>query len=241
MAGSDEVKEKYVSKSGFVEVPVRRGFDEMLPLWTILEEVKSETGKDCFVCGGYARWCASPKVKPVEATDIDVYCEDEAVFEILKNKIGRTSLEVRHDNPISLTYRKPDAGIFADMLPLQLIKPVLDGAIVAMGDKASILNAFDFTVIRAAIVSSNTVLADADFLHDEEKGLIRIKNIHCPISSTLRCMKYSRKGYFLTPFQCLGLFLDWDSRDDDYRLKLKEFLEKASENEGLTQEEVDEL
>jgi len=54
-------------------------------------------------------------------------------------------------------------------------------------------------------------------------------------------MKYSRKGYWLRPFECLKLFIDWTDRPDDYRVKLVEFLRKASENDGLTQAEVDEL
>ena len=35
--------------------------------------------------------------------------------------------------------------------------------------------------------------------------------------------------------------LHWDARDDDYRNRLLEFVEKASVGEGLTQEEIDEL
>lgn len=110
-----------------------------------------------------------------------------------------------------------------------------------MGSKEEVLSNFDFTVVRAAILSPNTVLVDADFMHDEENKILRLKNIHCPISSTLRCMKYAAKGYWLPPIQALSLFLDWDNRSDDYRRELAEYLAKANGGEGLTQEEIDHL
>jgi len=84
-------------------------------------------------------------------------------------------------------------------------------------------------------------MVDSDFPHDEKRRLLRFKNIHCPISSTLRCMKYSRKGYFLKPFEALKLFTDWDNRDDEYRTKLTAFLQKTAEEGGLSRREIDEL
>jgi len=248
MADKDEHKQDenaskpiYVSKDGFEAVPLRRGFDVIRPLWAILEKVRAETGMDCFICGGYARYCASPRKKPVEAVDVDVYCETEDVFSVLQKTLESEKLEVRHENNISLTYEGPEDGKYAYMPPIQLIKPIQEARIVSLGDKKTILENFDFTVIRAAIISPMEVYVDADFMHDEKHTLLRLKNIHCPVSSTLRCMKYSRKGYWLRPFECLKLFIDWSERPDEYRIKLVEFLQKASENDGLTQEEVDEL
>jgi len=234
-------KEMYKSKDGFEAMPLRRGFDVIRPLWDLLERVKAETGKDCFICGGYARYCASPNKKPKEAMDVDVYCETAEVFDILKAKLEAVGLEVRHENNISLTYESPGDGDFTYLPTIQLIKPLEEARIVSVGDKKTILENFDFTVIRAAILGPSEVLVDADFMHDEKHLLLRLKNIHCPVSSTLRCMKYSRKGYFLRPFECLKLFIDWTDRPDEYRLKLIQFLEKAQGNDGLSQEEVDEL
>ena len=234
-------KPMYISKDGFEVVPLRRGFDVIRPLWKILNEVKIATNKDCFILGGYARYCASPNKKPVEAKDIDIYCEEESIFEVLKAKLLSVGLEQRHENNISLTYEDKKEGDFAYMLPIQLIKPVREARVISFGDRKTILENFDFSVIRAAIQSGSEVMVDADFLHDENHRLLRLKNIHCPVSSTLRCMKYSRKGYFLRPFECLKFFIDWSDRPDEYRIKLIEFLEKAAENDGLTQEEVDEL
>jgi hypothetical protein len=238
---SNERKPMYQSKEGFETVPLIRGFDLIRPLWTVLEHVKSETGKDCFICGGYARWCASPRKNPVVAQDIDVYCETEDMYNLLRQKIEALGLTVRHENDVALTYIAPEEGTLKYLPTIQLIKPIRQARMVAFGDKEMIIRNFDFTVIRAAILSSTQVLVDADFMHDEENRLIRLKNIHCPVSSALRCMKYSRKGYFLRPFECLKLFLDWEDRDDEYKQKLVDFLNKAGDGTGLTQEEVDEL
>jgi len=89
-------------------------------------------------------------------------------------------------------------------------------------------------------MSPPIALVDADFNHDETKRILRLKNIHCPISSTLRCMKYAKKGYWLPSFQCMRLFLDWDSRNDEYREKLGEFFAQF-EGDGLSKKEIGEL
>ncbi len=232
----------YVSKPGFEVVPLLRGFDEIRKLWKILEAVKEKAKADIFICGGYARYCASPRNDVVRATDIDIYSETEDAFNLLKATLKEEySLSVRHQNEVSLTYARKEEGPLAYAPIIQLVKPLKDGAIVAFGDKKTILENFDFTVVRAAILSSEEVLVDADFIHDEKLKLLRLKNIHCPVSSTLRCMKYSKKGYWLRPLECLHLFLDWEKRDDEYKAKLANFITEANKGKGLSQEDVDEL
>ena len=231
----EEVKQVYRSKQGFIKMPIIRGISEIRHLLKILEGYKDVA----FICGGYARYCAAPTASPIEATDVDIYCHDEETFSKLKEEFKE--LEIRHENDVSLTYKRPESGPYAYHVPVQLIKPILEGAIVARGTMETILSNFDFSIIRVGILSEEQVLADADFEHDEKHRLLRLKNIHCPISSTLRCMKYSRKGYYLRPFEGLKLFIDWSNRSDDYRFKLVAFLEKSDQDEGLSKEEVEEL
>jgi len=238
---SEEKPKKYKSKDGFELVPLRRGFTEIAPLWKLLEKVISSTKEDCFICGGYARYCASPKFDPVKASDIDVYSEGEKAYKKIVKLLKQKKLKVKAENDMAITFDRPATGAFHYMPLIQVIKPLTKGKIVSIGNKIDILSNFDFTVIRAAIESPTEIVVDADFVHDESHNLIRIKNIHCPISSTLRCLKYATKGYWLRPMECLKLFLDWGSRTQNYRDKLVEFLDKANEGEGLTQEEVDEL
>jgi hypothetical protein len=237
----EKITGKYKSQDGFEIIKLQRGFTEIIPLWKILNKVISSTKKDCFICGGYARYCASPKFEVKSAGDVDIYSEDESAFNKLKHLLSIKGLKVKSENDMAVTYERPTKGEFHCMPPIQAIKPLKIAKIVSVGTKEEILSNFDFTIIRAAIESPTEVLVDKDFIHDETHNVMRLKNIHCPVSSTLRCLKYAQKGYWLRPLEALKLFLDWDNRSDDYRLKLVEFLDKADEGTGLTQEQVDEL
>lgn len=235
----EKKKPAYKSKEGFVEKRILRGFFEIERL---LEDIRNVSNG--FICGGYVRWMASEHKNPVHAGDVDVYCYDDSDFTKLKEFFEKTrGLEIRFENNISITYKKPESSthIYFAAPIIQLIKPVQEGAVVAKGDMKTVLENFDFTVVRCGLISKEVALVDADFEHDEPNQILRLKNIHCPISSTMRCMKYSRKGYWLPPAQALKLFLDWERRDDDYRLKIKDFIEKANDGEGLTKTEIDEL
>lgn len=228
----------YISQDGFVNVRVLRGFTEITILWGLLGDI---TQHRSFICGGYARYMCSPKHKPESATDVDIYSQNQEDFDALKNIFtGRYALEVNHENDVSLTFKIPKDNDLQYCQVIQLIKPENKGAIVAAGDMQIILSNFDFTVVRVGLVSPTQALADADFLHDEKNGLLRLKNIHCPISSILRCMKYSRKGYFLKPSQAFKLFADWDARDEEYRAKIASLIRK-SEEQNMTQKEIDQL
>ena len=74
----EEKPQPYISKVGFVTVPVLRGFTEIAFLFSIAHTESS------FICGGYARYCASPNKKPTLASDVDIYCKDKETFERLK-------------------------------------------------------------------------------------------------------------------------------------------------------------
>lgn len=226
--------------TNFTVVPLRRGFVEIQNLFNYVVNPM-----DGILCGGYARYCASPLYKPIEASDVDIYCRNDSVYDKIKKRFEEDKLEVRHENEISLTYKRPESKDhpFFYSPPIQLIKPMKEGAIVAVGTVEEILNNFDFSVIRAAILGPNTVLVDEHFLEDESKKQLRLKNIHCPISSMLRCMKYSRKGYWMRPFEALKLCMDWESRDAAYKEKIVKYLHKSMEGgkDSLTKEEVEEL
>lgn len=237
-----EKKKPYKSQDGFELVLLHRGFTEIIPLWEILNDVINRHKADVFICGGYARWCASPKYEPAKAGDIDIYSETKKVYDkLLDRLIYDNNLKIKNENEMAITFEHPNSGVFHYMPPIQLIRPIKDGSIVAKGDKKTILSNFDFTIIRAAIESPDSVMVDKDFLHDETHNILRLKNIHCPVSSLLRCLKYVKKGYWLRPMEAARLFADWMNRDDAYRSKVLDFIAKADVGEGLSQEEVDEL
>lgn len=236
---SDKQNERppsYVSKDGFVTIPIKRGFTEIEELYNaVYQEDKS------FICGGYVRYMGSPKGNPYQAVDVDVYSETEEEYKRLKEFFHSKFLEIKHENNMAVTYHMPAEGSFSACPAIQLIKPIIKGKVVAKGNMEEILENFDFTVVRVAIKNKKEILADADFLHDEEKSLLRLKNIHCPISSTMRCVKYGKKGYYLSPLQTIKLFVDWDARDDEYRANLLGFADKMINEGELTQKEFDEF
>lgn len=242
---ASERKQRYVSRPGFETTPLIRGFDQIRPLWDILEAARTgHPGEDCFICGGYSRWCASVARKPVEAMDVDVFTTGQGMFDHLRTLLEGESGQLgqpRHENDVSLTYNRAKTGPLAYVPPVQLIKPQRTARLVTVGTRQEILENFDFTVIRACIQSPTEVLVDADFRHDEEHHILRLKNIHCPVSSTLRCMKYAAKGYWLKPTECLKLFLDWDARDDTYRATLARFLTTANDGDGLSKTEIEHM
>ena len=226
--------EVYHPKDGFEVVPLLRGFTEIKKLFSFLPS-------GVIICGGYARYCASPRYDPELPSDVDIYCETEDLFNSTKETFKILNLTIKHENDISVTYHRAFEGVLAYTPIIQLIKPVKEAKIVAVGKMEDILTNFDFTVVRAGVLNEDSVMVDADFIHDETHKILRLKNIHCPVSSTLRCLKYSKKGYWLKPFEALRLFLDWQNRDDDYRTKLIDFLKKSDDGDELTQEEVDHL
>lgn len=233
---NEQKKPVYESRNGFETVPIYRGFYEIKKVFEIINPLGA------IICGGYARYCASNHKNPLVGADVDVYCPSDEVFETLKTIFTvQHKLEVKHENEMALTFKKTTEGHLAHTPIIQLIKPIKEGRVVAVGSMEDILSNFDFTVVRAGIINDHECMVDADFLHDEERRILRLKNIHCPISSTLRCMKYAAKGYWLPPFQCLALFTDWDGRSDEYRQKLYAFLDEAQDGEGLSQEQVNEL
>lgn len=229
----------YLSKDGFEKVPVLRGMTEIEPIFTMVMHLEG------VICGGYVRYMCSPALSVHKAGDVDIYFPEEREYLEFKEWMeSEHKMKPKHENAISLTYSRmtSDAGHPLFRCPvLQIIKPTEEGAIVAKGSIEKIISNFDFTVVRAGLLSKITALVDADFMHDERLKILRLKNIHCPISSTLRCMKYARKGYWLPPMQALSLFLDWENRDDEYRSRLKEFLMMANAGEGFTKKEIDEL
>ncbi|MFX0142050.1 MAG: hypothetical protein ACFFDN_50905, partial [Candidatus Hodarchaeota archaeon] len=169
---------KYVSKKGFVTIPVLRGFSEIENLYNDLDRF------DVFICGGYVRYMCSTHQNPTQAGDVDIYCQSPEEFEKLKTfMITTKEMNIRHENNVSITFTRKslDHPYFA-CGTIQLIKPIKQGKIVAFGSMQEILENFDFTVIRCGLISQYSAMVDADFEHDEQNKILRLKNIHCPIS-----------------------------------------------------------
>lgn len=226
--------------STFVRLPILRGFSEIAPIWALAETHGS------MICGGYARYCASQLRHPPSASDVDLFPQSDTGHETLIAAIKDIGFEIKHENDISVTFKTLDthADIRWTTCPvIQVIKPVLAGAIVTVGPVEEILNNFDFTIVRAAVVSPTEVLADADFIEHDKAWKLCLKNIHCPVSSLMRCIKYSKKGYWLGLAESTKLFLDWNERGPEYQQKLLDLIAKMKTPEGEepNKEDIEEL
>lgn len=231
---------------GFVTMKLKRGFTEISDIFDLCQKLNA------VICGGYARYCASPKpaANVMPAGDVDLFPKSEDASKQLLDELKLMGFEVQHENHVSITMKPSEAKKEAlQYIPIpQIIKPVIEGKIVTLGTAEEILENFDFTVVRAAILSSTEVLVDEQFEEDEKHNKLRLMNIHCPISSLLRCCKYTRKGYFMRPAEALKLFNDWTDRGPDYRLRLLDLFKESEKGkvsdenpDGMTQKDIDEL
>jgi len=144
---NEPIKPSYVSKDGFETVMIRRGLYEIKCLLMDLED------KNTFICGGYVRYMASPTQSPAPPGDVDIYCYDVEAYEACRIMFKEYDLDIRFENEMAITYKKPeksDHRYFA-CPTIQLIKPVVEGSVVGAGDMQTILENFDFTIIRCGL------------------------------------------------------------------------------------------
>lgn len=227
-------------ESTFIETPLLRGFSEIALVWELAQKHGS------MICGGYARYCASQLRHPAPASDVDLFPQSDSGHEALVAEVKAIGFTVKHENEISVTFghlEKHDDPRWLICPTIQVIKPILQGAIVTVGPMRDILNNFDFTIVRAAILNPTTALVDQDFLEDDRARRLHLKNIHCPISSTMRCIKYSKKGFWLSLMESVKLFRDWSERGEEYQAKLTDLIGKMKTPEGEepNKEDIEEL
>jgi hypothetical protein len=243
MSKTETKEEKYTPPpEGWVQIPIRRGIFEI----TRLLDLRDKCGGR--IIGGYARWCCSERQSLHRANDVDVFPiaekegdDTDAIFQSWKAALVVEGLKVKHENEVSISYEIPETGPFMACPTIQIIKPTKIGAIVTEGTIEEVLGNFDFTVVRVALNPDRlTATAWASFIEDDNKGLLRLLNIHCPISSLLRVCKYARKGYYCRPAEAMKLFFDWDARTPEYKGKMLELFEKGNMGE-ISKQEIEEL
>lgn len=191
--------------------------------------------EDGFLCGGFARVCLSQRKRPIPSSDIDIYCYSEAGFTAIQGRMAKMGYSIQFESEVAETYQYVARGA----MPLQLIKPKNQGAIIGVGNVEDILGAFDFTIARAAIFLQNGTLhalADASFVDDENHRRLVIKNIHCPVAQVYRIAKYMQKGYKIKTIEVIRVLVDWEQRDPEYKSRLLSMLEKDNPSQFEIQE-----
>lgn len=194
--------------------------------------------EDGFICGGFGRVSVSKNSEVIPSADIDIYCKDKDSFDRISNRLELNGYFEKRKSETARTMQHS----FSGALPIQLIMPLNEGRVLLSSNNVEdILNNFDFSIARVAItsqsLSENMAIVDVDFEKDDEKKLLNIKNIHCPIAQVYRVSKYMEKGFWLPMKQTLKIFEDWDNRDSDYKSKIFETVKK----EDPTKEEIQDL
>lgn len=195
------------------KLAVLRGADLVAPLFYGIE------GKGNII-GGFVRWMVSPHHDPAPAGDIDIYPNGmEEMADIHSWIYANIELKDKGKKPHMTDLSTSFVPAYGPKI--QVINPTNTGHIVAKGSMEQILNNFDFTVCRAGLLDLQTGLVDDEFVHDEMRKRINIKQIHCPLGEIKRIAKYAKKGYYVSPAELYKLFADWDQRSDDYKEELR--------------------
>jgi len=223
----------------FVKIPINRGFTAIKYIYELIEPYG-------FIAGGYARYCASNNQQPSKTKDVDVFPHSKEMYLKLISVLDDAGFTIRRSNDVSVTYNRRMDLRYVMAPEIQIIKPLDKHRILTFGRPEEVLGNFDFTITRVAIDSSTHIIADEDFLKHEKKKQLVLRNIHCPISSMLRCCKYYKKGYFITPVESIKLFHDWMNRDEEYRTKVVNFLTQANIHKEtgestMSKEQVEEM
>lgn len=211
-------------------LPVKRQDPRFAELWDIAQS----TG--AVVVGGFVRWMVSPlpDSQVAAAGDVDLFPSEPDNYELICAALLAAGYEKSYENDVCSTFERLES------LVAQVIKPIRSGSILTFGSLESIISNFDFTVVRCGLVSMDEALVDGRFEDDEKGRKLVIKNIVCPVSSVVRIAKYARKGYFIGPGEAIKLFIDWDRRDDSYKVQLVELFASSWAGE-MSQHDVDQL
>lgn len=213
--------QNFNSTSKYITISPVRGITEIDPILSIIQSYGG------VICGGYATHCASFKPTHIAPGDIDIYCKNFKSYEYIVKEFKFTKSYGSYkisETPFYTSFKFYDAygmrSPFGALPSIQVINPNIYKNIYgretdSIDDVKEILNNFDFTVCRAAILDKKTVLVDERWIVDEDEKNIRIVNLTKPVGLFSRVIKYISKGYKINPSEILKLFVFWDSFDQD--------------------------
>lgn len=193
---------------------------------------------DGFICGGFVRVSISTLKEVPPCSDIDIYSKSQDAYDRI---VERLKLAGYYEQFVSDVANMMKYS-FSNDIPIQVIKPInQSNLITASNNIYDILEGFDFSISRIAItkdsLETSKAIADINCIEDENNKKLNIKHIHCPISEIYRISKYMKKGYWINIAEVVKVLEDWRSRDESYRNKIMETINKVNP----TQEEIMEL
>lgn len=154
------------------------------------------------------------------------FCQTEEVYNRILNRFkDNNNLTQKHVSEIEVKFEyKLKSGFLKEVYNIQLIKPTEIMNMVSMGDYKKVLDNFDFTIAKCAITPELKGYCHPDFYEHDGLNKLAITNIHCPISSLKRAMKYCNRGYSISSQELLKLFEDYEKRDQSWKDIVKQGL-----------------
>lgn len=222
---------RYWPTGTYIATPIKRHLD-------IIKLVFDLTGGEGFIAGGFARYCVSDKEDPIVPNDIDVFCGNEDAFNRIVARLKahkdvkrktKTEIETKFEYRMSTGFHK-------NFYSIQVIRPTQIMNMVSEGDYERILDNFDFTIAKVALINNQEdiiALAYEKFHEHDVGNKLVLTNIHCPISSMKRVIKYCNKGYHIESSELLKLFKDYENRTPEW----KDLVTKGLSHTDMNKEE----
>ena len=221
-----------------------RGITEIESIIQLCEKHNS------FISGGYARYCMSRAHNPILPADLDIFSSDRANHIAIVNDFlhnfgyiespgnkhmkpykGRYDYDDMDDDeketwfdenetPFATSFKidvnsHPGLGLIDK---IQFVKPSKRRA--SSGPLIDILNAFDFTICKVALLSKHVGICHRGMQEDEVARLLRITGeIKNPIATFARILKYTKKGYNLSPLTLIKVLNAWKKSSDEIQLE----------------------
>jgi hypothetical protein len=186
-------------------------------------------------------------------SDIDIFCFNEDSETHIDQGLLSMGYSLFSDNEMVATYVHSDDSFST----VQLVMPRILSNGVTFGTAEEVIDSFDYTVCRAAIISNTEIVRDTNLSEDYSVKRLRLMNSNCPVGAMLRYQKYSKKGFVMDYENVLDLvrFAQDNPLPDDKVEKLLKLSrvknelhwidnDKKSayiESNGLTPEEVDDI
>lgn len=128
---------------------------------------------------------------------------------------------------------------FSHVGKIQFIKPSDKRKV--NGNICDIMDGFDFTICKVALVSPHVAICHMGLQNDEISRTLRIQgDILNPLSAFTRSIKYAKKGYHLAPHSMLKILNAWHLIEDksklDHLAELIGFYGKMDESSEIDKE-----